>query len=515
MAESFEDLTAMGVLGDLGTLIGLGQAISSIFGGSGSPSAGEIAALVEQEMEVLFFQQTADAVISSAADTLDAVRTFLAVDYANAQAAGQSNAELWALLNSSSSPGIANLEEAQDGLTNWLQTNSGTPPGTSGSYMSRAASVGLGLALHICLLHRERAKVAPDDPTKATELDDMRGKARIAIAGDSSIGVPGFEQPIEATINGRTEQLPLLAATWKDRNDDVHAMTRIPDSWLAGTEQFEVWMDTDLFRSGEDADTAFSRQAPVMRPLYTAYRRVLWDGFPDDCTTLQNSFPPDGWGTSGWDFNNGTAFSTQNFGNICAFGNWVKGARTTLMALDLIASGLTGQQEDDWHVCQQCNALFQGIDDLPCPAGGVHEAAISPNFVMRQQVQGSTTPPDSESVWNKCTQCSGVFRWDTGGVCASGGSHVAGQAYFMCTGDPPDATQRGISNATGGFACCEPCGLLYFPAGNLNVSANSFMEFQNNGVCPAGGPHQSSLATPPQYWLSWIGFWKGLSPLVI
>src|SRR3982074_531065 len=100
----------------------------------------------------------------------------------------------------------------------WLQTNTDNTPGGSGSYMSRAASLGRGLAVHICLLHRERAKVAADDPTRTAELDDMRDKARIAIAGDPSINVPGFQQTVEDMIRGRDGTLQFLTGTWTDED---------------------------------------------------------------------------------------------------------------------------------------------------------------------------------------------------------------------------------------------------------------------------------------------------------
>lgn len=513
MADDGE-LTVMELFSDMGTLIGLGMDISSIFGGDGTPSAGQIAALVAQEVEAIFFQQNANTVVTAAADALDTVRIFLSSDYLNAQTSGESNADLWTLLNSPSNPGIANLENAQNSLLSWLQQNAGVPPGASGSYATQAASVGLGLAIHLCLLHRERSKCAPDPQTAAAELADMRDKARIAIAGDPDNNIPGFQQAVEDAIGSRNVTLAILNGTYEDHDSSTDwAMTRLPDAWLANQDQPQLWVQTDLTLSGQDAATAFAYQSATMNPIYANYKNVLWDARPQDCTALQTGFPPDVWRGTGTDFTNGDEFSAENFDNICAFGTWVTAARGTLMGLDLTASGLLGQQEDDWRICRNCNGAFHGLDDYSCPAGSVHDASDSPNFVMRQQVTNATTPPNSESSWNGCTQCHGVFRSGGGNVCAAGGSHVAGQAYFMCTGDPPDQALRGIDNTTSGFVDCTQCSLLYFPAGNLYLSSNMYLEFANNGACPAGGQHTSSSA-PTTYWLSWIAFWKGGIPFV-
>lgn len=508
-----EEDAAMELLGNLSDLIGIGMDIEGLFGGDNAPGVDEIAALVLQEMQTLFFQQSADAVISDAAARLDTVRQFLAIDYLNEQRNGGSNSDLWSLLDqSSSSPGIANLEDAQNALNNWLTENSGTSQGLSGTYLSRAVSVGLGLALHICLLHRERSKVAPDAPTSQAELADMQDMARTAIAQ--------FQPAVEAAIGGRGGSLLFLTGTWTDHESDWDmAMTRIPDPWLANQDQWQLWINTNLSMTEQDSTTAFANQAAIMNPVYASYRKVLWDARPNDCTALQNGFPPNLWDSSGADFSNGDDFKAANFDNICAFGKWVDGSRKTLMGLDLTARGLVGQQEDDWHVCQQCNGVFHGLDDLPCPAGGVHASGWSPNLVLQQQVVQlsglhvpGAVPPNSESNWAQCSQCHGVFTSAAANACASGGSHVAGTKYFMCTGTAPAAGSRGLVNAGSGFVACQHCGLLYFPAGA--PLGPDGLEFSANGVCPAGGSHSWSPTTN-QYWLSWIALWKGGVPIFL
>ena len=487
--------SAMQVFAGLGKALGLATKLESIFGGGDAPIAGEIAALVVAEVERIFFEQGAETLLRSSAAEIDTVRMFLGIDYLNLKKHEAPPAELWSLLNQPSSPSIADLQKAQSELNFWLNMNKDRPPSGAGSYIERAASVGIGLATHICLLHRERAAVAPSGTIQAAELQNMHDKARYAIAQ--------FQPAVEDALHGRIGRLLKRTGDWGD--GPKYYQTTIRDNW--NQDPNELWVTTTHAGHNVDPNKVFANQARVMDPLFALYPKVLWAARSGDCDAFRSGLPMKTFAPD-YDFTNGDVF-VNNLENIFAFGKWASEARVALMGLDLTASALTAQQADDWHICGNCAALFHGIDDRPCPAGGVHSYWATPNLVLHQppsDTTGWSAPPNAESNWAECTRCTGLFRTGGASACSADGGapHVAGASHFMCYGDVPDASHRGIPNAQTNFFHCANCGLLCFPP-NERLGPLGLMG--GGSVCPAGGAHVPDLGR--NYWTSWIAIWEG------
>lgn len=533
-----DELSAMEVFSDVGTALGLAQSLESIFDGGGGLSAQAIAALVAQEVADIFFEQTAATQISDAAAALDTVRQFLGNNYLNAKNAGETTAELYALLNSSQNEPLYLLQQQTDLLASWLNTAGVKPAQGTGTNWAQAVSVGLGLAVHSCLVYRELAAVSPDDPTKNANLANMQDTARIAIQGDS--GGAGFQAGLENALSGSQQAADgttiwgrLIGLIYNYTSQGLGKATWqldlfITDNWAQNPGALTLETTSGLYGTYPNASDALAAMRQAMDPIFSSYLDVLWEARQQDCDALTSQI-------------NAAGLDATVVDNIVAFGQWAQAARDTLMALDLIATGLNGDPEDGWYVCGNCGAVFHGLDPLSCPAGGTHSNMMSPNFVLHQQASTPadptvpTPPPQpwtsgATSGWGQCANCNGLVALGTvpgGGFCFPNGSalpppgggnplryHSPQGNYFVCSGDVPDPSQRGIANAQGGFFSCATCGLLCFSMGPPDpvMPVGPLWNLQIGSVCPvpwSGGEPHAPFNNAPTYWLSSIALFKG------
>lgn len=472
----------MKALGDLGTLIGLGSSLKDLFGGGNSfPTAEQIAALVVAQVTKVFFQQQADAQIITASGNLAAAQQFLAVDYQNAKDSGETKAELWTKLDASSAtPSIGYLTasaETLDGLISSAQQQN------QDLVASKAATVYVGLYLIICLFHRERAAVAPDDATKAAEQKDMRDKARIGLGNIKPYVVKLITDRLAGLSYGEGEQ----TRTYNRRQTVYYRTAWMTDTWFSngGTPTLTTWLrDQGPHTQGTDYLTAARR-------LWAAYNRVIWMGEAADCAELKAALGSPWLREQFADPDSRDNFVNQQYDSVCAYGAWSANIRNLLMQLDVLASGVFGDQQDSWAWCATCGSLYyDGGTATRCANGQPHgSAGRSYNYTLH--VTCPSTPSGMQAGWLWCRKCSGSYFGSGASVCAAGGSHDPSGSgnYLMACTPVPDDSARGIDTTQTDWYHCDRCGLLHCGDG---VSA-----------CPAGGAHSGKGST--QYWLTILG----------
>ena len=100
--------TLMGWVSDFTTYLGLGEEIASIF--TGGDDVGALESFLENmfatllsEIEQVFEQGLTNNLAATAAGVAQTAKDFLAVNYVNAQRAGESDAQLWTLLSADTS----------------------------------------------------------------------------------------------------------------------------------------------------------------------------------------------------------------------------------------------------------------------------------------------------------------------------------------------------------------------------------------------------------------------------
>jgi hypothetical protein len=137
------------------------------------------------------------------------------------------------------------------------------------------------------------------------------------------------------------------------------------------------------------------------------------------------------------------------------------------------AAAATAPQQNKWHKCVKCFALFyDGYRTKGrCPAKGAHSAGESSDGDGYHLTYNSPGPGQPE--WRYCNKCQSLFYngYPQKGVCAAGGGHVAAGYNFTLR---YDAKADGDKN----FRYCNKCEVLYF---------EDFSK--KTGLCAAGGPH--------------------------
>ena len=169
----------MDFVSDFSSFLGAGEEIEAFFTGGSDIDAIEswltnMFANLFAEIKQLFGQDLTNAAAATAAGVAQTARDFLAVDYVNAQRAGESDAQLWTLLSvDSSGPSLQALSAQASTMTTWAQ-----------DYPTMAQqTVSLALTIYSLMvaLRRERAKHAPDRQTRAAETANMRTYAGLAV----------------------------------------------------------------------------------------------------------------------------------------------------------------------------------------------------------------------------------------------------------------------------------------------------------------------------------------------
>jgi hypothetical protein len=463
------------LLSTFGTLVGLGSSLKNIFGSS-PLSAEDIAAAVREEVERSFFRQEAEQQIIDASAALAAAHRFLAIDYQNLQDAGETRDKLWeALDQSNTAPGLSQLTAAAETLESWIGE---AEQQNQDMIAAKAAPVCIGIYLTICLFHRERSKVAEDDPARVAELEDMRDKARMSIGSMMS--------HVLNLINLRLGCLAFLDNDPKanDYPQPAFVAASMTDHWFDGGGQNTLygWK----VRSDGSNDYANAVHA-VMRTT----RKLLWAGEQADADALWNALNSD-WLRQAPFMGNDIRddFRGLTFTAVWNFGKWAKNTRNLLMQLDVLASGIAGNEQEEWARCMICRGLYYTAGKSVC-AGNAnlpHMYDGSLNYVLH--CDSPSQPAGAQADWRWCNKCGALhFGGGGGSVCPAGGTHeVSGSANYLLGFAPmPDASQLGISTTDPGWTWCNKCGGLH----------------EGPGGCPAGGWHENTGSA--NYWLACLG----------
>ncbi|HXW23888.1 MAG TPA: hypothetical protein VEK73_04000 [Xanthobacteraceae bacterium] len=173
----------MSAVNDFSSLLSSGSSILDIFGlgSSNSLSQADLAALQSMfdgllaEVKQLFLDDLTDAAIATASGVAQSAHDFLKVDYANAQRAGESKAELWTLLTADSSAfHLPDLVAQASAMDIWATANP--------NRAQEATSLALMIYNLITAIRRERAANAPDAQTVQAEKNDITSYANLAVA---------------------------------------------------------------------------------------------------------------------------------------------------------------------------------------------------------------------------------------------------------------------------------------------------------------------------------------------
>ncbi|MGH8524774.1 MAG: hypothetical protein ACREXY_11325, partial [Gammaproteobacteria bacterium] len=141
------------------------------------------------------------------------------------------------------------------------------------------------------------------------------------------------------------------------------------------------------------------------------------------------------------------------------------------------ASGPTTQS--GWNWCSKCQGLFFSAAGSRCPAGAAHSGAGSGNYTLTQN--GGMGQPN----WRYCSKCHGLyFKGSATGLCPAGGPHDASQS-----GDY--RLEQSSGKGQGGWRYCKKCAALFFGGAGTMGSV---------GKCPASGVGHDGTGSG-DYWL--------------
>lgn len=469
------------------------KALSQIFGDPGALTLPDIEAAIREEVTKAFFQQSAENQLIVAGAALHAAEQFLAIDYQNAQIEAQrqidgavdkaaetktQNQRLFTLLDASTTaPGLSALVAMASTLEGWIKDSAGQDGGDK--VVATAATIYLGIYLHICLFHSERSKVAADAAGKAAELDDMRDKTRIAINAMLS-HVTGL---VDSRLGCLQYGVAPTGSTW----DQLY------DSWFAPSNNAIIYSGTVPNDTNRDYVAA-------LHVATDATRRLLFNGDQAAADACWNAVKNNGWlaGPHDADMDRRDDYLGQTFVSDWNFGKWAANSRALLMQLDLIATDTGGKEQDQWARCEKCGAVFYNNAASLCPGppsplhigGAGHLAWGSANYVMH--CDSPSPPSGTQSEWRWCKNCGGLhFAGGGASVCpAGGGAHASDGSsnYLLIEAPAPDPRLVGIP-VENNWKLCSKCGVLH-----TGVVAS---------VCPVGGMHETD--SPGDYQLASIG----------
>ena len=465
----------------VGKLLSIGSALKNIFGGS-TPTLEDIVEAVKQEVGSVFFGEEVEAEVISAAGSLQAARDFFAIDYLNEQNAGVSNAELWTFLNSTSAPGLNDLTAVAETVEGWLSASDSQP--APKDMVSKATSVCLGVYLHICLLHRERAKVAPTTQQAVAETADVVSYGQLAM-----------QRMLTRVMNIITARIACLSYSESYTHEGTQKVARLDDSWFDGGS-------STLISAVRHANDSYD-PTDVMQRVLHAYRRLLWSGADADYNELSAAIGDPGMLGLGGDFADYSirdAFVQNSLDGVRAFGKWAAAVRGLLVSIDTLALNVVAQSEEDWHYCYNCGVLYSGTgtpsgDPSVCAAGGEHNTNATGDYAMRSVPLSGTAPSGTQDNWRRCKKCGTLFFAYGAISCPAGGQHdlTGSNDYFLTYGTIP--TTLGVP-AQGSWNYCRNCGALHFGLGGASVCSGN-----------SGGAHDGTGSN--NYWLSLLGTWPG------
>ncbi|HUP62908.1 MAG TPA: hypothetical protein VNA69_21125 [Thermoanaerobaculia bacterium] len=407
----------MEVLSDFSTLVGVGTTLEDIFGG-GTPTLQDIESELTQEVATVFFGAQLQAEVISAAATLQTVRDFFAIDYLNEKKSNVAAADLWAFLNSPATPALSDIQQVAETVDGWLSATDDQP--APRDMISTAASIYLGVYLHLCLLHRERASVAPSSGQQSADTEDMREYARKALRN--------IQSRVMNRIANRIACLSYVEGVVQESAGNQLDRAEITDSWFGDSNSLRSTILVG--ESGWDPST-------VLHRVWHAYRRLLWSGADADYNELVAALDDRGMGGAGNNYYDRDRFIANSLPGVRAFGHWAASARSVMGSLDVIATGFPGTAQDDWHLCAKCGGLYYGTgfpDDgtKRCPAGGQHTSSNSGDYVLHSLSPSATAPAGSQPGWSWCSKCYVLFFNGNRSVCPTGGAHDPNSSGNYC-----------------------------------------------------------------------------------
>ena len=484
-----DDIDFMKIIGNLGTLVGLGSSLKSIFDGPQSLTIADIQAAVLQEMQQALLQQSEDAAIVDGMASVQAAQDFLKINYLAAQNANQTKEQLWTTLtDATAAPSLSGMDKTVSALQLWIDNSSDPRVAANG------IPVCLALYTYMALIYRERAAVSPDGPEADTTT--MRTYART--------GVTKIGKRLNDVMTARLNSLTYIS------NDDpsVYGRRHTPDGVQSRrASQFctidslhDAWFEGKgqnwLFAFKDNRDPSMD-YADALHWVQRATRNLLWSGSQADADDLWRSLT-DGWlrppgSTSDWNFDDYVDdFRGLTYTSNLKFGQWAQNARALLATLDAIAFGFHGTEQADWAWCSDCGGLFFTAAKSVCPKShGPHvRDRGSADYVLRCDPVAAT-PPHMSDNWRWCNKCGVLFKdWGTR-ACPAGGAHdpSGSGAYVLDISPVPDASARGLDGAQPDWRWCGKCSALHFS--------------QGASVCPIGGAHDTTGSE--DYWLGFIG----------
>ncbi|MCS3728568.1 hypothetical protein [Bradyrhizobium betae] len=463
------------VIGKISTLVGFGQQLQEIFGGTEPLTIADIEAAIRQEIAAALREQEIETEIVNASATLQSVQRFIDVDYFNAVKFGESQSQILDLLTHGTiAQYIADMENNVNALQIMMN-------GADLRTAVRGIPVSLGLHLYLSIIPRERAKYSDGESDKQAALADMRTYARN--------GVRDIAPRLDSLISGRLADLTYLS----DDNPNVTDVGGIPIQQYCTIDSLhDAWFDTWLFAFKANNDPSMD-YAAALHWVMRASRNLLWSGAQADADDLSNSLT-DGWLRVPQVLGQGSVPWADNFRDTCldadtALGKVFQGARTALVGLDAIAFGYVGTEQDTWSWCTSCGSLYFAGAPSVCPAANgrphVHEQP-SANYVLRcDPVEPAA---NRQGDWRWCKKCSALFFDQGRNSCAAGGQHdsSASSAYALDLAPIPGLDVLGLPNAQDSWRRCTKCSALHFGSGP--------------SVCPGGGAHDPTGSG--NYWLS-------------
>src|SRR4051794_21448425 len=176
------------VIGKISTVVGFGQQLADIFGGSAPLTIGDIKAAIQQEVTAALLAQTIETEIVNASATLQSVQDFIAIQYLNQVNGGADPATLYALLNGSTlGLLVADMMTHVEALKLWMDnlddSYQSNPSGNLSDLKLAATgfSVSLGTYLYLSIVYREMAKQAATESDRRIQLTNMRKYARLGV----------------------------------------------------------------------------------------------------------------------------------------------------------------------------------------------------------------------------------------------------------------------------------------------------------------------------------------------
>ena len=340
-----EGKTLMEAAADLSSVLTIEESIASIFGigggSSGSLDAETIAVLQDMldnllsEVKEVFLYDLTEADVYTATGVAQSAHDFLAVNYPNAQANGETAAQLWALLTTDTATSrLADLSTQASVMLSW----------TTGNQRTAQQTISLALTIYtlIVAFYRERASNAPTQQVAAAELANMHDYA--------SLGVQRIQPLVQAVSTARMNAIGNPVHNYQQVVTPRGYVSKfwsytVQDAW---PPQQELGTVLSVGQQGDNSVHFQDPKLPVqIQSARNVYRNICQGADDASMTSWSNSLRSAvgtgyfvGNATVWQEFN--TSFSqptiAQVLPTLIAGGKWFINAHKTLQNLQALAS---------------------------------------------------------------------------------------------------------------------------------------------------------------------------------